>query len=115
MKKLVLGYGTETMRVRKNLATVMLLRDNLCNRIDSISLLLKINIYVPGRNIRNRFFFSIPNYRTSIPRMTLINQAKMLYNKLLLIDNSLDIFFDSRKKFYKKILLALNELENYEF
>ena len=106
-RELVLGYEVTNLKIRRNTALVMLLRDLLCGRLDSSVLLGKVCLLAPIRAGRTRALFQIPYCRTTQCTNAPLNRAMALYNQILEIDQTLDIFFESRGKFMSRVIDTL--------
>ena len=109
--ELVLGYETTTLRVRRDLALVMMLRNLLCARLDSPSLLEGINLYAPVRRYRTQTLFQTSRCRTLCYESPL-NRAMTLCNEIININFDIDVFFGGKKEFKEKTIQALIQLHN---
>ena len=102
--KLLLGYGLTTLKVRRDLVLLLFVRD--------LSYLLgTIDLYIQSKTIRARSVFRIPSHRTTSYKLSPINRAMPLYNKLCDADETIDIFYDS-KNVMRKLITPLTELHN---
>ena len=105
--ELVCGYELNTIRIRRDLYSVKHLYSILNGKTDATNLLHKINIYVPSVTTRNKNLFLPHRTRTNTLSNSPINKMMSLYNKLITIDETIDIFFDNQKQFENKITRAL--------
>ena len=112
-RELVLGYGLTTFKVRKELNVLLFLRDIVNSKIMSTSLLEKITFFIPPRISRKpNNIFSVSRCRTAYFESAPLNRAQMLYGRVVSVDESIDIFFDSRKTFVAKVTAALEKICN---
>jgi hypothetical protein len=110
-KELVLGYAMDTLKVRRDTALLTLLRDLLCAKLDSPALLEKVGFFAPTITNRRRNLFHVVQCRTTLFSSAPLNRALFLYNRVEEINKSIDLFFDSRMVFRKKVAEALTKLE----
>jgi hypothetical protein len=113
--ELWLGYEVTALGVRRDVTILLFLRDIVNSKIESNSLLEKIYFFVPPRIGRKRNnIFNIPSCRTVHFESSPLNRAQIIYGKLEEIDNTIDIFFNSRVMFRRKIEEALLKLNQNE-
>ena len=106
-RELVLGYELTTLKVRRDLTLLLLVRDILCGRVESTFLLGIIGISAPSRSRRHNDLFYIPRCRTMHFSNTPLHLGMRLFNLVVQRDNSIDIFYDNRIAIIKKIRAVL--------
>ena len=103
--ELVLGYEMTTLEIRRDLATLLLLRDIVNTKINPPKLLERIYFHIPSRvNRKRRNIFCIQSART--------NHFRAIYGEVENLDHTVDIFYDSSSAFKSKVLGALLRLRN---
>ena len=107
-RELLTGYEFTALKIRRDSTLLLFLRDVVNSKIDSASLLQKVGFFVPPRtNCRRNNSFYIPLCRTEHFRTATLNKAEILYDNIEKIDLSIDIFFDSRAVYTRKVVEAL--------
>lgn len=71
----------QTLKERRDYFMASFVNDIVSQRIDSPSILSKLNFYVPTRQLRNRTLFAVEYYRTNYAKFGPINQMMMVYNQ----------------------------------
>lgn len=107
-RELVLGYELTTLEVRREASLILFIRDLLMSKIESPFLLSQIGLHAPVRHGRNQNLFNIAHCRTAHFNLTPLNRALRLYNQIIEIDSTIDLFFDKRNTFADKITRALD-------
>jgi hypothetical protein len=71
----------QTLKERREYASVSFVNDIVSQRIDSPAILSKLNIYAPIRRLRNRNLFVINHHRTNYAQNGPINRMMASYNQ----------------------------------
>ena len=107
-RKLVIGYEMNELRLRRDLTILKQLYNVVNGECDTPYLLSKINIYVPPRlNRAKRTLFLPSKARTNILSKAPLERMMTLYNTLLKEDCEIDIFFNTKKEFERRVMQAL--------
>ena len=103
-----MGYELTSLEVRRDSAIILFLRDIFNSEVESVSLSEKISFYIPPRIGRKRNnLLNLLSCRTKQFESASLNRAQVLYYQIDRIDDTIDIFFDSRSMFKRKIQEAL--------
>jgi hypothetical protein len=71
----------QTLKERRKYAMVSFVNDIVSHRIDSTTILSKLNFYAPTRHLRTRSLFSIVQYRTNYAKFGPLNRIMASYNQ----------------------------------
>lgn len=71
----------QTLKKRREFAMVSFVNDIVSHRIDSMTLLSKLNFYAPSRQLRSRSIFYTNHHRTNYAKFEPLNQIMSVYNK----------------------------------
>ena len=100
--ELIQGYELSSLQARRKFYILKLLYSLLRGQIDSPYLLSKINFHLPPRTSRMRVFLSASRSRTNLLSDSPIETMIAEYNKVVEVNDEIDIFFDTKQKFEKK-------------